>query len=112
MLEQQLQLKHTQLRNRLVMGSMHTGLEEAENGFQRMAAFYAERAAGGAALIVTGGVSPNEAGKLGLGPAEIVLLGLTLAVSIVTFVGTRTNSLQGVVHLAAFLTYIVLIFDA
>ena len=50
--------------------------------------------------------------ELGLGPAEIVLLGLTLAVSIVTFVGTRTNSLQGVVHLAAFLTYIVLIFDA
>lgn len=49
--------------------------------------------------------------ELGLAPPEIVLLFLTLAVSIVTFVGTRTNSLQGVVHLAAFLTYIVLIFD-
>lgn len=49
--------------------------------------------------------------ELGLAPAEIALLSLTLAISIVTFVGTRTNSLQGVVHLAAFLTYVVLIFD-
>lgn len=49
--------------------------------------------------------------ELGLDSAEIVLLALTLSVSIVTFVGTKTNSLQGVVHLAAFLTYLVLIFD-
>ncbi|CUH41241.1 MULTISPECIES: calcium:proton antiporter [Roseobacteraceae] len=49
--------------------------------------------------------------ELGLEPAEIVLLALTLAISIVTFVGTRTNSLQGVVHLAAFFTFVVLIFD-
>ena len=50
--------------------------------------------------------------ELGLDPPEIVLLALTFGVSIVTFVGTRTNALQGVVHLAAFLTYVVLIFDA
>jgi 2,4-dienoyl-CoA reductase (NADPH2) len=65
-----LDLGHVVLKNRFMMGSMHTGLEEAENGYARMAAFYAERAAGGAALIVTGGVSPNNAGKLGLGEAE------------------------------------------
>lgn len=50
--------------------------------------------------------------ELGLDAAEIVLLMLTLSISIVTFVGTRTNSLQGVVHLAAFFTYVVLIFDS
>jgi len=49
--------------------------------------------------------------ELGLDMPEIVLLSLTLGISIVTFVGTRTNALQGVVHLAAFLTYVVLIFD-
>ncbi|PSL19815.1 calcium:proton antiporter [Shimia abyssi] len=49
--------------------------------------------------------------ELGLDGPEIVILALTLAVSIVTFVGARTNALQGVVHLAAFLTFVVLIFD-
>lgn len=44
------------------MGSMHTGLEEEKDGFGRMAAFYAERAKGGVALIVTGGVAPNREG--------------------------------------------------
>lgn len=44
------------------MGSMHTGLEEERNGYERMAAFYAERAKGGAALIVTGGIAPNRQG--------------------------------------------------
>lgn len=58
-----LDLGFTTLRNRTVMGSMHVGLEEADNGFDRMAAFYAERARGGAGLIVTGGSSPNEAGR-------------------------------------------------
>lgn len=47
------------------MGSMHTGLEEAENGYQRMAAFYGERAKGGCGLIVTGGIAPSEAGRVG-----------------------------------------------
>ncbi|MEO5765121.1 MAG: NADPH-dependent 2,4-dienoyl-CoA reductase [Casimicrobiaceae bacterium] len=59
-----LDLGFTTLANRVLMGSMHTGLEEAPDGFRRMAAFYAERAKGGVALIVTGGVSPNLFGRL------------------------------------------------
>ena len=58
-----LQVGPLTLPNRVVMGSMHLGLEEAENGFEAMAAFYAERARGGVGLIVTGGVSPNYAGR-------------------------------------------------
>lgn len=54
----------TTLRNRVMMGSMHTGLEEQPDGIARMAAFYAERAAGGVALIVTGGLSPNAEGNM------------------------------------------------
>ncbi|HET8801266.1 MAG TPA: NADPH-dependent 2,4-dienoyl-CoA reductase [Marinobacter sp.] len=57
-----LDLGFTRLRNRTLMGSMHTGLEEAKNGFERLAAFYAERARGGAGLIVTGGIAPNVEG--------------------------------------------------
>ena len=52
----------TTLRNRVLMGSMHVGLEEQPDGFERMAAFYAERAKGGAGLIVTGGIAPNDEG--------------------------------------------------
>ncbi len=59
-----LDLGFTRLRNRTLMGSMHTGLEEAKNGFERLAAFYAERARGGAGLIVTGGISPNVEGAV------------------------------------------------
>jgi len=55
-----LELGFTSLRNRVLMGSMHVGLEEAPNGFERMAAFYAERARGEVGLIVTGGIAPNE----------------------------------------------------
>ncbi|PXX41961.1 NADPH-dependent 2,4-dienoyl-CoA reductase [Undibacterium pigrum] len=55
-----LDLGFTTLPNRLLMGSMHVGLEEVDNGFERMAAFYAERARGGVGLIVTGGIAPNE----------------------------------------------------
>lgn len=51
------------LPNRVLMGSMHLGLEEAPGGFARMAAFYAERARGGVGLIVTGGFAPNDAGR-------------------------------------------------
>ncbi len=58
-----LDLGFTTLRNRTLMGSMHTGLEEEPNGFERMAAFFAERARGGAGLIVTGGFAPNLAGR-------------------------------------------------
>jgi 2,4-dienoyl-CoA reductase (NADPH2) len=61
---QPLDLGFTTLKNRILMGSMHLGLEEAPNGFQRMAAFYAERAKGGVALIVTGGIGPNKEGAV------------------------------------------------
>ena len=57
-----LDLGFTTLRNRVLMGSMHTGLEEERDGFRRMAAYYAMRAEGGAGLIVTGGVAPNRSG--------------------------------------------------
>lgn len=58
-----LDLGFTTLPNRVLMGSMHVGLEEAEHGFERLAAFYAARARGGVGLIVTGGIAPNEAGR-------------------------------------------------
>ena len=58
-----LDLGFTRLKNRAIMGSMHTGLEEAENGFTRLATYYAERARGGVGMIITGGIPPNlEAG--------------------------------------------------
>ncbi|MDR3682089.1 MAG: NADPH-dependent 2,4-dienoyl-CoA reductase [Geothrix sp.] len=59
-----LELGFTTLRNRVLMGSMHTNLEEAQDGFTKMAAFYAERARGGVGLIVTGGIAPNLRGRL------------------------------------------------
>ena len=58
-----LDLGFTSLPNRVLMGSMHVGLEEAKDGFARMAAFYAERARGGVGLIVTGGIAPNDRGR-------------------------------------------------
>ena len=54
-----LDLGHTKLKNRVLMGSMHTGLEDIKDGHRRMAAFYGERARGGVGLIVTGGFAPN-----------------------------------------------------
>jgi 2,4-dienoyl-CoA reductase (NADPH2) len=66
-----LDLGFTTLKNRVLMGSMHTGLEEAPGGFERMAAYYAERARGGVGLIVTGGVAPNEAGCVAPGAAKL-----------------------------------------
>lgn len=59
-----LDLGFTQLANRTLMGSMHTGLEEEKGGFTKLAAFYEERAKGGVGLIVTGGVSPNKRGRI------------------------------------------------
>jgi len=59
-----LDLGFVTLKNRVLMGSMHTGLEEASGGFECMAAFFAERARGGVGLIVTGGFSPNLSGRL------------------------------------------------
>lgn len=58
-----LDLGFTTLPNRVIMGSMHVGLEEVKDGFARMAAFYAERARGGVGLIVTGGIAPNDRGR-------------------------------------------------
>jgi 2,4-dienoyl-CoA reductase (NADPH2) len=55
-----LDLGFTTIRNRSIMGSMHTGLEEAEGGFDRMAAYFAERAAADIGMIITGGIAPNE----------------------------------------------------
>ncbi|TVV42357.1 NADPH-dependent 2,4-dienoyl-CoA reductase [Thalassolituus sp. C2-1] len=66
-----LDLGFTTLRNRVLMGSMHLGLEEVEHGFERMAAFYAERARGGVGLIVTGGISPDEYGVVFQGSAKL-----------------------------------------
>ena len=57
-----LDLGFTTLKNRTLMGSMHLGLEEEKGGFDKLAAFYAERARGGVGLIVTGGIAPNIAG--------------------------------------------------
>ncbi len=58
-----LDLGFTTLKNRVLMGSMHTMLEEMPGGFERMAAFYAERARGQVGLIVTGGIAPNKQGN-------------------------------------------------
>lgn len=66
-----LDLGFTTLRNRTLMGSMHLGLEERPNGFDRLAVFYAERAKGGAGLIVTGGIGPNVEGCVGPGAAKM-----------------------------------------
>mgnify|MGYP006424060135 CR=1 FL=1 len=57
-----LDLGFTQIKNRVLMGSMHTGLEELPEGMGRLAAFYAERARGGVGLMVTGGIAPNAVG--------------------------------------------------
>ncbi len=59
-----LDLGFTQLTNRVLMGSMHTGLEEERGGFAKLAAFYQARAKGGVGMIVTGGVSPNLRGRI------------------------------------------------
>ncbi len=60
-----LDLGFTRLKNRVLMGSMHTGLEEAEGGFERLAAYYAERVRGGVGMIITGGIPPNEEAGFG-----------------------------------------------
>ena len=59
-----LDLGFTTLKNRVIMGSMHTGLEEEPGGFNKLAAFYRERAEGGVGLIITGGIAPNFRGRL------------------------------------------------
>jgi 2,4-dienoyl-CoA reductase (NADPH2) len=66
-----LDLGFTVLKNRLIMGSMHTGLEETDPGFQQLALFYAERAAADVGLIVTGGIAPNTEGCVADGAAKL-----------------------------------------
>ena len=70
---QPLDLGFTHLKNRILMGSMHTGLEEEKDGFKRMAVYFAARAKGGVGLMVTGGVAPNRAGWIS--PFSIRLAG-------------------------------------
>jgi 2,4-dienoyl-CoA reductase (NADPH2) len=60
-----LDLGFTTLKNRILMGSMHTGLEDLADGFPRMAEYFAARARGGVGMIITGGISPNREGGLG-----------------------------------------------
>ena len=60
-----LDLGFTTIKNRILMGSMHTGLEEEKNGIDKIATYYAERAKGGVGLIVTGGIAPNIQGWTG-----------------------------------------------
>lgn len=57
---QPIRLGHLELKNRVIMGSMHTHLEETEGGWERLRAFYVERVKGGVDLIVSGGVGPNK----------------------------------------------------
>ncbi len=67
-----LDLGFTTLKNRVLMGSMHLGLEELPGGFERMAVFYAERAHSGVALIVTGGIAPNQEGAVHASAATLI----------------------------------------
>ncbi|WP_386078978.1 FAD-dependent oxidoreductase [Vreelandella sp. F11] len=67
-----LAIGHLTLPNRVLMGSMHTNLEEAPNGFERLAAFYAERAREGVSLIVTGGIAPNPEGAVFQGANALI----------------------------------------
>lgn len=66
-----LDLGFTQLKNRVLMGSMHTNLEELPNGIERLATFYAERARGQVGLIVTGGIAPSPEGAVFMGGAKM-----------------------------------------
>lgn len=66
-----LDLGFTTLKNRVLMGSMHTNLEEIEGGFERAAVYYAERVKGGVGLIVTGGIAPNLEGCVAGGAAKL-----------------------------------------
>jgi len=70
-----LELHGVTLPNRVIMGSMHTGLEEKDHSGERVAAFYAARARGGVGLIVTGGVAPNAEGSTGVGSKDEAAFG-------------------------------------
>ena len=67
-----LDLGFTTLKNRVLMGSMHTNLEEVPGGFERMAAYLGERARNHVGLIVTGGIAPNKEGAVAMGGASML----------------------------------------
>ena len=69
---QPLDLGFTRLKNRTMMNSMHTGLEDHPEAYDRVAAYFEERAKGGVGLIVTGGISPNEEGCMFEGGGKLV----------------------------------------
>lgn len=71
LLNSPLDLGFTQLKNRVLMGSMHTGLEDGKDGLGKMASFYATRARGGVGLMVTGGIAPNRAGRVYPGACKL-----------------------------------------
>lgn len=66
-----LDLGYIRLKNRIVMGAMHTGLEECGDDFNRLVGFYNARAAGDVGLLITGGIAPNEAGRLSPSSAKL-----------------------------------------
>jgi len=66
-----LNLGYIRLKNRVVMGAMHTGLEECGDDFDRLVGFYNARAAGDVGLLITGGIAPNEAGRLSPSSAKL-----------------------------------------
>jgi len=61
---QPIKLGHLELSKRVIMGAMHTYLEEAVDGWDRLAAYYVERVKGGVELIVSGGVGPNKSAPI------------------------------------------------
>lgn len=84
-----LDLGHITLKNRAIMGSMHTGLEESGNFFSSsklddMAEYFAERARGGVGLMVTGGIAPNNAGRTLYGAGKMSTLGESKSHTVVT----------------------------
>ena len=71
-----LKVGHTQIKNRILMGSMHTGLEDLPDAGKRMAAYFAERAKGGVGMIITGGIGPHPTAGYGaklLGPDDVAV---------------------------------------
>jgi 2,4-dienoyl-CoA reductase (NADPH2) len=79
-----LDLGFTQIKNRVLMGSMHTGLEEERGGFEKLAVYFAERAAGGTGLMVTGGIAPNREGWVSPFAAKLTTSGEARKHSIIT----------------------------
>jgi len=86
-----LDLGFVTLRNRVVMGSMHTGLEDLPGGPEQLAAFYEARALGEVGLLVTGGYSPNDAGRLHATASRLSTLAEARRHRVVTLAVTRAG---------------------